>query len=150
MSLELELSVSINHQIELETSEVNIQKNITADLEAGLNIGLNTDIGNITPDKVAKGYIGFAKGEKVVGELVAYDVEEQIISPGKSRIIINKIADEDTNDFITTKQNIEMMKSADYVNIIQNGGELASDEEYIEAELEFQQLASIIMGVSNE
>ena len=113
-------------------------------------VGLDTSDGNITPDKVAKNYIGYAKGEKVVGELVAYDVEEQILAPNKSRIVINKVANEDTKDFITTKQNIEMMKSADYIDIIQNGGELASDEEYEKAELKFQQLASIIMGVSNE
>lgn len=45
------------------------------------------------------------------------------------------------------KNNIELMKIADIVGNNLDGGEFATDDEYIEAEEKFQTIASRIMGV---
>lgn len=112
-----------------------------------LQVGIDTSDGNITPQTVLKDYIGYAKKQRIVGELEAYQVEEQIIGENASRLIINKLQDTNSKDFITIKENIETMKAADYTEIIESGGILASDEEYEKAEQEFQIIAQKIMGV---
>lgn len=46
----------------------------------------------------------------------------------------------------TTRNNIACYKTQDIVNITQNGGELATDEEYEQAEKKLQSMYAMIMG----
>ena len=87
--------------------------------------------------------------EKKIGTLIAYDVQEQDLGDGKSRLVITRLTSEDTpeKDAEIIEQNIMQMQTADIVEINKNGGTLAADEEYSVAENEFQKLARIIMGV---
>ena len=83
------------------------------------------------------------------GSLIAYDVQEEDLGDGKSRLVVTKLTSEDTpeKDAEIIEQNIMQMQTADIVEINKNGGTLATDEEYAVAENEFQKLARIIMGV---
>lgn len=45
------------------------------------------------------------------------------------------------------EENIAMMKAADLTEILKSGGQLATDEEYEEAEIEFQRIAQRLMEV---
>ena len=48
------------------------------------------------------------------------------------------------------QQNINCYKMQDLINVNTKGGELATDEEYVVAEVELQKMYSKIMGVENE
>ena len=48
------------------------------------------------------------------------------------------------------QQNINCYKMQDLINVNTKGGELATDEEYVVAEVELQKMYSKIMGVGNE
>lgn len=48
------------------------------------------------------------------------------------------------------QQNINIYKTQDYINLVQNGGELPTDEEYELAEAELQVLYKSIMEGDNE
>ena len=83
------------------------------------------------------------------GTLIAYDVQEEDLGDEKSRLVITRLTSEETpeKDAEIIEQNIVQMQTADYVEMLKNGGQLATDEEYAVAENEFQKLARIIMGV---
>ena len=54
------------------------------------------------------------------------------------------------SDDAITSTNIDTYKIQDVADILQNGGELATDEEYAVAEAGLQKMYSKIMGVENE
>lgn len=109
-------------------------------------VGIDTSDATINKDVVLQDYIGYGKdGERIVGDLRAYNVEEQIIEPGKSRLIVTKLQDSDSDDPVTAALNIEFMKAMDMSEVIEQGGILATDEEYIEAEKYVQIIAHKVM-----
>lgn len=53
-------------------------------------------------------------------------------------------------DIQTSIDNIQIYQFQDLANINRNGGQLATDEEYIDAELRLQDLYKLIMEGENE
>lgn len=69
------------------------------------------------------------------------DFELELVEPQEIVLQLDNII------YLGADPNIIQMQTADLVEIIKNGGTLATDEEYAVAESEFQKLARIIMGV---
>lgn len=87
--------------------------------------------------------------EKKVGKLSSYDVVQTYLGNNTSRLEITTIGF-GSSDEVVTFENINNYKTQDTAYILQNGGELATDEEYAVAEVELQKMYSKIMGVGNE
>ena len=73
-----------------------------------------------------------------------YDVQQVLLPDNTCRLEITEVGT--TRDTISIT-NIEIYKAQDRARIIREGGELATDEEYSEAEEQLQQIYAKIMGV---
>lgn len=77
----------------------------------------------------------------------AYNVQQFPLSNNTCRIEITTVGK--ARDTISMN-NIRLYKMQDQQRIIREGGELASDEEYVEAEKYLQELYKRIMGVEED
>lgn len=104
--------------------------------------------GNAKPEDVVRGVTFYNNDpyEKKVGTLDAYSVVQTLLPNNKCRIEIKTLGLPDS-DIVVAERNISLYKFQDQQRIIREGGELASDEEYIETEKYLQDLYKRIMGV---
>ena len=127
--------------------DIRLKRPLNIEIRTRLNQPVDLLDANATEDDVLLGKTFYAQTKKLkTGRLTAYDVWEEIIGENVSRLVIKTLG-APTTDLKIIKENIEIMKSADYTEIVENGGTLANTEEYEQAEEEFQLLAQKIMGV---
>lgn len=110
-------------------------------------LGINPGNATATPDKVVRGQTFYAGSTvRQTGTFDGFEVEQAIQPDGTAHLIINSVVPNQQGSLIK-EQNIELMKLHDYSNALFGNGEVLSDAEYEQAELEFQAIAHDVMGV---
>lgn len=114
-------------------------------------VGTDVSNANAEEDSVARGQTFYAKDNGVlkIGTLDAYSVVQTLLPNNKCRIEVKTLGKPES-DLIVTERNISLYKIQDRQRVIREGGELASDEEYVEAEKYLQELYKRIMGVEED
>lgn len=137
-----------------DINEVNLQvekvDEVVLDSQNLHYLGADPSNANATESDVFFGKTFYAGDNEIkVGKLSSYDVVQTSLGNNTSRLEITTIGF-GSSDEVVSFENINNYKTQDTAYILQNGGELATDEEYGLAEQELQVLYKNIMEDDNE